>query len=91
MIPPDVEIDQHLRGVVCVGVAQDKANAWTAAKQVRGRHVYLSYRRRTVCVNHYYLCVIDPEWGPTILKVYGYTPRSRNAALTATRAHQAPA
>ena len=41
-------------------------------------------------MNHYYLYAINPGWGPTFLKVCGYAPRSRNAALTATRAHQAP-
>jgi len=48
-------------GVVCVGVAQERAKAWTATKQVRGRHLHFAYRWKTVCVNHYYLYVLDPE------------------------------
>jgi hypothetical protein len=54
MIPADVEIAHHLDGVVCVGVAQEEAMAWTAMKQVRGRYMHFNYRWRTDCVNHYY-------------------------------------
>ncbi len=45
-------------GVVCVRVAQERAKAWTATNQVRGRHLHFAYRWTTVCVNHYYLYVI---------------------------------
>jgi hypothetical protein len=38
-------------GVVCVGVAQQKAKAWTATNQAQGRHVHFTYRWRSVCVN----------------------------------------
>lgn len=61
-------------GIVCVGVAQEKAKAWTATKEGRGPHVHFTYRWKTVCVNHYYFYVLDPEWGPAFLKVCSYAP-----------------
>jgi hypothetical protein len=68
-------------GVVCVGVAQERAKAWTATKQVHGRHLHFAYRWKTVCVNHYYLYVIDREWGPAFLKVCGYAPYTMKLCL----------
>lgn len=81
MIPAEVEIAQHLDGVVCVGVAQEEAMAWTATKQVRGRHMHFSCRWRTDCVNHYYLYVIDPEEGAAFLKVCDYAPNAMEYCL----------
>jgi hypothetical protein len=68
-------------GVVLVGVAQERAKAWTATKQVRGTHVHFEYRWRTVCVNHYYIYFLDPEWGPGFLKVCGYAPYAGKLCL----------
>ena len=68
-------------GVVCVGVAQERAKAWTATKQVQGRHLHFAYRWTTVCVNHYYLYVLDREWGPAFLKVCGYAPYTMKLCL----------
>ncbi|MBI4240228.1 MAG: hypothetical protein HY613_00805 [Candidatus Rokubacteria bacterium] len=68
-------------GVVCVGVAQEKAKAWTATKQVRGRRIHFAYRWNTVCVNHYYLYVLDPEWGPAFPKICGYAPYAMKCRL----------
>lgn len=68
-------------GVVLVGVAQERAKAWTATKQVRGRHVHFTYRWKSVCVNHYYIYVIDPEWGPAFIKVCGYAPYALKLCL----------
>ncbi|MFH1087332.1 MAG: hypothetical protein V1737_01945 [Chloroflexota bacterium] len=48
-------------GAVLVGVAQE-------------HHLHFTYRWRTVCVNHYYFYLIDPEWGPAFIKVCGYAP-----------------
>ena len=61
-------------GVVLVGVAQERASGWTATKQRDGGRVHFTFRRKSVCVNHYYIYVIDPEWGPAFLKVCGYAP-----------------
>ena len=54
-------------GVVCVGVAQEKAKTWSATKAVRERSVQVAYRWKTVCVNHDYLYVLDRERGPALL------------------------
>ena len=61
-------------GVVLVGVAQERADGWTATKQVHGGRVHFAYRRRSVYVNHYYVYFLDPEWGPGFLKICGYAP-----------------
>ena len=61
-------------GVVLVGVAQERARGWRATKRVRGREVHFDYARTTVYVNHYYVYVLDREWGPAFLKVCGYCP-----------------
>jgi len=68
-------------GVVLVGVAQERAHGWTATKQVRGRHVHFTYRRKSVCVNHYYIYLLDPEWGPAFIKVCGYAPYALKLCL----------
>jgi hypothetical protein len=61
-------------GVVLVGVAQERADGWTATKQLHGGRVHFAYRRRSVCVNHSYVYFLDPEWGPGFLKICGYAP-----------------
>jgi hypothetical protein len=61
-------------GVVLVGVAQERNRGWRATKRVRGREVHFDYARTTVYVNHYYVYVLDREWGPAFLKVCGYCP-----------------
>jgi len=68
-------------GVVLVGVAQEKAAAWRATKQVTGRAVHFTYARTTVYVNHYYVYFIDREWGPGFLKVCGYAPYTMKLCL----------
>ncbi len=70
---------QH--GVVCVGVAQEKAQAWTATKAVRGHQLHCAYRWRTACVNHYYLYLVDRDRGPAFLKVCGYAPYAMKLCL----------
>jgi hypothetical protein len=61
-------------GVVLIGVAQERTWAWTATKQQRGRYVNFVYFPKSVCVNHYYVYVLDPEWGPAFIKICGYAP-----------------
>jgi hypothetical protein len=61
-------------GVVVIGVAQERASGWAATKQRRGRFVDFVYFRKSVCPNHYYLYVLDPEWGPAFIKICGYAP-----------------
>jgi hypothetical protein len=61
-------------GVVLVGVAQERNRGWRATKRVQGREVHFDYVRTTVYVNHYYVYVLDPEWGPAFVKICGYCP-----------------
>jgi len=51
-------------GVVLVGVAQERAMAWSATKQVHERLVHFDFRRTSVYVNHYYIYLIDPDGDP---------------------------
>jgi hypothetical protein len=68
-------------GVVLVGVAQEKAKTWTATKQVQGRMVHFSFRWRTVYVNHYYVYLIDRDWGRAFIKICGYAPYAVKVCL----------
>jgi hypothetical protein len=61
-------------GVVLIGVAQERASGWTATKRQHGRFVDFFFHRKSVYVNHYYIYVIDPEWGPAFIKICGYAP-----------------
>lgn len=65
---------RRANGVVLIGVAQERVSAWTATKQRQGRFVSFVYSRKTVCPNHYYLYVLDPDWGPAFIKICGYAP-----------------
>src|SRR5436305_3048856 len=53
-------------GVVLVGVAQERARAWAATKQMHERLVHFTFHWNSVYVNHYYVYLIDPEWGPSL-------------------------
>jgi tRNA synthetase class II core domain (G, H, P, S and T) len=70
-------------GVVLVGVAQERAKAWAATKQVDGRRIHFTFNWRSVYVNHYYIYVIDREWGPAFIKVCGYAPYAVKVCLNA--------
>lgn len=61
-------------GVVLVGVAQERAKAWRGTKEVRGQHLHFAYGWTSVCVTHYYIYVIDREWGPAFIKICSYAP-----------------
>jgi hypothetical protein len=61
-------------GVVLIGVAQERGSTWSATKHRHGRFVDFVYYRKSICVNHYYIYVIDPEWGPAFIKICGYAP-----------------
>jgi hypothetical protein len=61
-------------GVVLIGVAQERASTWSATKRRTAPFVDFMYARKSICVNHYYIYVMDPEWGPAFIKVCGYAP-----------------
>ncbi len=69
--------------MVLVGVAQEKAKAWAATKTVDGRRVHFTFNWRTVYVNHYYIYLIDRDWGPAFIKVCGYVPYAVKVCLNA--------
>lgn len=68
-------------GVVVIGVAQERASGWSATKQRRGRFLDFVYFRKSVCPNHYYIYVLDPDWGPAFIKVCGYAPSAIKICL----------
>jgi hypothetical protein len=68
-------------GVVLIGVAQERASAWTGIKGHRGHFVSFVYSRKSVYVNHYYIYVLDPEWGPAFIKICGYAPYAIKVCL----------
>lgn len=61
-------------GVVLIGVAQERAWGWTATKQHRRGLIHFVYSRKSVYVNHYYIYLLDPDWGPAFIKICGYAP-----------------
>lgn len=61
-------------GVVVIGVAQEKANAYKATKRTQGKMVGFDYSRQSVYVNHYYFYLQDDEFGPAFIKVCSYAP-----------------
>jgi hypothetical protein len=65
-------------GIVFIGVAQEKAQAWNGRK-VNGHFEFT--RDKTVYVNHYYFYIDDIDFGPLFLKVCSYAPWSIKLCL----------
>jgi len=59
-------------GVVAIGIAQERASSWWG--RARGPASGFDFARRTVAVNHYYLYLLDPEWGSAFIKFSSYAP-----------------
>jgi hypothetical protein len=57
--------------IVFIGVAQEKAKAFSGTK-VNGQFQF--NRDKTVYVNHYYFYIDDEDFGPLFLKVCSYAP-----------------
>jgi hypothetical protein len=64
--------------VVFIGVAQEKAQTFSAHKQGSTFHYD---REKTVYVNHYYFYIDDENFGPIFLKVCSYAPWSLKLCL----------
>ena len=66
---------QAREGVVCLGVAQERASSFRGHKLIgpTGR-VDFAFRRHNVFVNHFYFYFQDVEWGPGFLKIGSYLP-----------------
>jgi hypothetical protein len=65
-------------GIVFIGVAQEKAQAYNG-KKVDGHFQF--ERDKTVYVNHYYFYIDDAEFGPLFIKVCSYAPWSVKLCL----------
>lgn len=61
-------------GVVVIGIAQEKANAFKASQRTQGKLVSFDYSRQWVFVNHYYFYIQDEDFGPAFIKVCSYAP-----------------
>ena len=64
--------------VVFMGVAQEKAQAFSARKE---GGIFHYDRDKTVYVNHYYFYIDDEDFGPLFLKVCSYAPWSLKLCL----------
>ena len=65
-------------GIVFIGVAQEKAQAFQG-KKIDG---YFQFTRdKTVYVNHYYFYIDDADFGPVFLKVCSYAPWATKLCL----------
>src|ERR1700722_5971329 len=65
-------------GIVFIGVAQEKAQAFNG-KKVNGQFQF--DRDKTVYVNHYYFYIDDVDFGPLFIKVCSYAPWSVKLCL----------
>ena len=65
---------KHAEGVVFIGVAQEKAQAFKGQKKQKSGYVGFDYSRQSVRVNHYYFYLQDQEFGPAFIKVCSYAP-----------------
>jgi hypothetical protein len=61
-------------GVVFIGVAQEKAYAFSARRLPGKRAVFEFTRNKSVLPNYYYFYLDDAEWGESFLKVCSYAP-----------------
>jgi len=60
--------------VVLVGVAQEKAYAFSARRLAGPRAVFEFTRNKSVIPNYYYFYLDDADWGECFLKVCSYAP-----------------
>jgi len=61
--------------VVFIGVAQEKANAFSGRKSEKKGYIGFEYERdKSVYVNHYYFYIDDEDFGPVFIKICSYAP-----------------
>jgi len=78
-IANDLRRQRQVRdGIVFIGVAQEKAQAFNG-KKVNGQFQF--DRDKTVYVNHYYFYIDDADFGPLFIKVCSYAPWSTKLCL----------
>ena len=61
-------------GLLFVGKAQDKASVFRTEKRRDARGVYPWIIRSTAMVNHYYVYLVDKDFGPLFIKFCSYFP-----------------
>jgi hypothetical protein len=61
-------------GVLFVGKAQEKASVFRTEKRRDARGVYPWIIRSTAMVNHYYVYILDKDFGPLFIKFCSYFP-----------------
>ena len=61
-------------GVLFVGKAQEKASVFRTEKRRDARGVYPWIIRSTAMVNHYYVYLVDRDFGPLFIKFCSYFP-----------------
>jgi hypothetical protein len=61
-------------GVLFVGKAQEKAQVFRTEKRRDARGVYPWIIRSTAMVNHYYVYILDRDFGPLFIKFCSYFP-----------------
>jgi hypothetical protein len=70
-------------GLVCIGVAQERASSWWGRREHADPKRRFSFQRRTVSVNHVYFYLADRAWGPAFIKVCSYAPFAGKVWLNA--------
>lgn len=68
-------------GVLFVGKAQEKANVFRTEKRHDARGVYPWIIRSTAMVNHYYVYLVDKDFGPLFIKFCSYFPYAAKLCL----------
>jgi hypothetical protein len=74
-------LTQGKEGVAMIGVAQEKANCFrppAKSKRVVGK---FAASRNSAFVKHFYVYVVDREWGPGFIKFCTYAPFSVRVCL----------
>jgi hypothetical protein len=61
-------------GIVLIGKAQEKTNAYGSKRQDKGNRIWFQYFRRTVNVTHYYFYILDRNFGLIFIKICTYLP-----------------
>jgi hypothetical protein len=68
-------------GVLFVGKAQEKASVFRTEKRRDQRGVYPWIVRSTAMVNHYYIYLVDKDFGPLFIKFCSYFPYAAKLCL----------
>jgi hypothetical protein len=75
----DAAAAEHRRGVVLVGKAQERMQAWVGYKDNSSplgtdRHPHFAFSRQAKVPDHWYFYLHDDEWGPALVKLAPFAP-----------------